>query len=742
MKKLKIGMFMVFFMFADVFSQPIQDQIPVLESLCKRLKNARDIHEKLEIINQQSQVQDFQSTDRYQDFLNHFLDPDREFVVKAVVSTGQGPTVFEGMEDIPDRADQLSKLIADLLELEEFYYTIGGIVGYHLTILKLISEKESGRKPIEENIQYYKPEGMDLTENKPEVHRAVRCGIESLKKMAEIYTVGGAADRLQLKDEITGEPLPSAQLHFGGHTLLERLIRDLQGREYLYYKLFGEQLVTPIVMMTSHEKHNHARIYRLCKECEWFGRSPENFKIFIQPLVPVVTKEGKWVMCSPLKPMVKPGGHGVIWKKALDVGVFDWLKERNRSKALVRQINNPVAGVDHGLLALTGIGCWQDKHFGFASCFRRLNTPEGMNILIEKKIPDGYEYLITNIEYTDFEQKGIEDTPESKGSLYSRFPANTNILFIDLQAVEKAVNTCPIPGMLINMKNSTMTMDSAGRQIPVQAGRLESTMQNIADYLVDIFPTPLKEGERDQLRTFLTYNLRRKTISVTKESYTGKCLFGTPEGCFYELMQNYRDLLANYCHMEMPSLPEEKDYIEEGPSFIAHFHPVLGMLFHVIGQKIRGGVVAPGSEWVMEIAEADIENLKLNGSLLIQADQMTGHKENQMIIFGDQCGKCILKNVTVENEGIDWDKPNRFWKNEISRKECLEIILHGNAEFFAEEVTLRGGRRIEVPHGHRMIASENEGELFFKIENISSPTWSWKYTFGPNDQIILSKAKQ
>ena len=50
------------------------------------------------------------------------------------------------------------------------------------------------------------------------------------------------------------------------------------------------------------------------------------------------------------------------------------------------------------------------------------------------------------------------------------------------------------------------------------------------------------------------------------------------------------------------------------------FHPALGGLYSVIAQKIRGGRLAKRAEWMMEIAEAHIVNLDLQGSLLIEAD--------------------------------------------------------------------------------------------------------------------------
>lgn len=45
----------------------------------------------------------------------------------------------------------------------------------------------------------------------------------------------------------------------------------------------------------------------------------------------------------------------------------------------------------------------------------------------------GYEYGITNIEYTEFKRLGIADEAQSEGSALSVFPANTNVLYLSLK---------------------------------------------------------------------------------------------------------------------------------------------------------------------------------------------------------------------------------------------------------------------------------------------------------------------
>lgn len=52
----------------------------------------------------------------------------------------------------------------------------------------------------------------------------------------------GAGDRLGLECEDTGECLPAAMLPYSGRTMLESLLRDLQAREHLYYRLTGRQV--------------------------------------------------------------------------------------------------------------------------------------------------------------------------------------------------------------------------------------------------------------------------------------------------------------------------------------------------------------------------------------------------------------------------------------------------------------------------------------------------------------------
>ena len=715
-----------------------------LEGLIQKLLASSTLTEKIAILDESLEVGRFLDKNPVLKKLLQTCPQEWELVIKSILAIREGPTVFRELDQLSELSQQMQKLVDHLWEVENFYSPIGGIVGYHYNFTKLLLDKAKlATDLVPSHCHYINPWGIDITEPNEKVNEAVRWGLENLPIAAEIFPVGGAGDRLNLIDEETGIPLPAAELPFKGVSLLKGLIQDLQAREWLFYKLYGKQTLTPIVMMTSHEKANHTKIQNMCKDNEWFGRPSNLFFFIIQPLVPVITEEGHWVMEDLLKVSLKPGGHGVIWKLAYDYGAFEWLAKLQRNKALVRQINNPVGGIDYGLLALYGIGCHENKAFGFASCPRQLHTAEGVNVLIETKEPNGeYKYCISNIEYTDFSQKGIQDVPDKPGSTYSRFPANTNILFADLTVLEKIADKCPIPGMLINLKSQTSIKNSKKNcHHNIKAGRLESTMQNISDCISDRYPNCLDREEYSELSTFLTYNERKKTISVTKRFYEpNKPLIETPPGCFFELLQNHHELLKKYCKVNVPEMCSEKTYLEEGPSHIFLFHPSLGPLFTIISQKLIGGTFAKGAEMQLEIAEVDIKNLLLDGSLIVRADSPCGIKNSEGTIhYSEQCGKCELLNVKIINKGIDRKAENLYWKNQISRHEAMKIILHGNGEFFAENMTFKGNCEIEVPNGVRCVAYDRNGTIYYEMQNITSPTWKWSYRFGQNNGIKLEK---
>lgn len=238
--------------------------------------------------------------------------------------------------------------------------------------------------------------------------------------------------------------------------------------------------------------------------------------------------------------------------------------------------SNPMAGTDTTLFGLSGIGHKEDRAMGFASCTRVVGASEGMNVLSHRCLEfpaeeDGsngsrtslHEYGITNIEYTEFERLGISDVAVSDGSNTSCFPANTNILYIGLLAAQIAVQKgtqegggAALPGLIFNMKKKVKYLDAQkGVVMEEHGGRMECMMQNLADSLVDRFDKPLQDGESELLSTFIISSTRRKvTSSAKKKRKKGVSnIRQTPEGSFWELMSNARDILVR-CRIKVPEV--------------------------------------------------------------------------------------------------------------------------------------------------------------------------------------------
>lgn len=471
------------------------------------------------------------------------------------------------------------ELFKKLSEVDRFYCELGGLKGYIQTSKKLLKPPSK-----QEKVTLEAPKRIDIQVLNDDVRKAVDRGILALETMAEIYPVGGAADRL-------GTGLPAAKFKFLGKDLLTRLIEDLEAREHLFFQRHGRKIELPIVMMTSQAKENETHIRQILEERNYFGRDLNKFFIIAQPSVPAFDLEGKWVLDEKGQLVMKPGGHGVIWKLARSSGVFEKLQDLGVKSALVRQINNPVASTDYGILALIGFATLQNKSFGFASCPRIVDAKEGMNVV---KCINGKRSL-TNIEYCDLKRYGIEDQPSADCN-YSKFPSNTNILYMRLDRIVNASKKRPFPGLIVN----------ASKDKPI--ARLESTMQNIAD-------------ELDESEVILTYNVRRKTISTTKR-LSGIGSLETPEHCECDIRENAKELLRDYCKMELPE------------HFTFHMHPALGPLWEDIAKKIRGGKMHEGSSLTIEAANVYLENVTINGSLTIVAKDVTGSKT---LVLKDEC---------------------------------------------------------------------------------------------------------
>jgi hypothetical protein len=671
---------------------------------------------------------------KLQPFLTN-ISTEQCYVLALMVALDQFDTVFNGFDTIENKPQAVKKLLSTLVDIEKFYEPIGGILGYHTTVIKLMTASE----PSLDAERYAPPPYQDIRTKTPEVWAACYDGAEKLGRAASIFALGGAGDRLNLIDEATKEPLPAARLLFCGRSLFEGLMRDIEAQEYWHYRVFGDRVTMPILIMTSKEKNNDSHIEAMGKEANWFGHRHDAIRRITQPLVPVIDTEGQWAVSAPLELALKPGGHGVLWKLAEDSGAIKWLTFRGIDAAIVRQVNNPLAGLDQAIPTFIGYGLSQNKSFGFLSCPSKPGFAEGLNVLSVKKKGASAQAAISNIEYTQFAiLKNLLPTLFQEGAC----PANTNILYINLHEIKGALARDPIPGMIVNAKTNVDVM-KGGHAIKKIGGRLESCMQNIADGLMtpislDMLPSVRPEA----LPTFLLLQDREKLMSATKKAYQpGQSPVETTAACLYDWNRAMRSLLTSSCHFTLPKEQTLDEFLRDGPSVIFSFHPAMGPLWDVIGQKLSHGMMAEGAELELEIAEIASTDLSLDGSLRIVAHTPTGPINGVLgRKYTDKVGRARLSSVSIVNRGLKSRDVSSVLKGTMDRHESCEIILEGFSEVVASNVIVSGNFSLVVPDGQRaIISNDQEGNVVVTFEAIATPGWQyavdWKRSSAPKLQL-------
>ena len=327
------------------------------------------------------------------------------------------------------------------------------------------------------------------------------------------------------------------------------------------------------------------------------------------------------------------------------------------------------------------------------------------------------------------------------------------MLYIGLEKIQKALERSPrgaFPGMLVNL-SKPVTKDG------VRGGRLETSMQNIADAL-EGFSAP---GERlppsrwGELPTFVLYSSRRRITSsakkkrdVTREP-SAQNLAQTPDGSFLDLLRNAADLL-DACGVEHPAHDggDVRTYLDRGPGFIFCADPAIGPLWDVTAQKIRGGKLHDRAEVRLEIAEAQWENVEVDGSLLVAATAPLGGTGDggDVSVFDDtKCGRARLLDVTVRNKGVDWGAPGtQAWSATLTRVESCTVTLHGDAEIDARGVVLRGDVTYDVPAGKRLELFAGPGgpedvvERWSDLRADGKPSWQWRYALGEGGKVEIA----
>lgn len=521
-----------------------------------------------------------------------------------------------------------------LVKIDSMYKEIGGLFGYFLKAIKdeVQEQKEEWVVPKYEKIEEVKIETLFL-------------GCKSLDKCAVAVPLGGMGQRLGYRDE--EGPLPVAQFPFLGHSLLEQIVRDLEGLESLYKILFNKEIEIPLILMCSREKSNESKVRELLEKEVFFGR--KKIKLLVQELVPVVTEEGHFSFDGK-EFLCFPSGHGAIWKLVKEEKVFEWLEHLGISYLILRQINNPLAALDTQFCAFLGSCVEQKSSFGLVGLRRILGFSEG--VLVEKQREK--EHFITNVEYVEIAETSIEKD--------LRYLANANILFADVDAVKKKLDQNLFRGLIVNRKHLVPQLNKDQELRWVKGAALEGMMQN----LVEMFSFPLEES----LPVLIMRMERENAMSAIKTLEGEK---ENPLLATYDFLKNSYKLLVTLTKNGLKPFCSLEEFKRKGANYTFMYHPSLGPFYERIRNKIFFLEIAEGSILELEIEKFFGRDLVLDGHLEIKG------------------GVCIFERVEI-------------------RGNC-KIEVEEGGELVAKDLLITGEHFFKIPKNRCMRIEDQKGQL-------------------------------
>ncbi|MBI5699341.1 hypothetical protein HZC35_03400 [Candidatus Saganbacteria bacterium] len=644
-------------------------------------------------------------------------------LISRLTTINQGEAVFgdwtAGKADLP----QKQGLLKQLRELDDFI----GIEEYSQRVNLLIDTAEGKiAPPVLKSLQA--PPVTEVSDVKPEdiplIKKALLTALSRLDEVVFAAVVGGAAERLKYMDA-EGRPLPQATYPF--LPLSRRNIFGLHADSILAIKnLFyltqaaaerGVQI--PYFMMTSHL--TDTRIAEDFEAHGYYGLGRKNVSRVSQPLIPVVSAEGKWLRKGPYELNTKPHGHGDFWRLYFSSAAQAELAEDLKRFTLVLQGNNPFLFAH--LLEFAGLGMMRNAAFGFSTSPRRAGAPEGSVVLAQNG--DG-SFSIRNIEYPVLNSFGIRDDADPNTG-YSRNPNNLNFLFADSSRIRPIIERDPFPGEIINLgKMQTSHADHK----EVRGGRGEAQMQGLAEVITASRP--------EELPVFVMNGQRGSHPSSHFDVFKNEP--EKPVDTVATCRQNYSDRAAAWLlsagvkveHRLKPDLggkefPSTESVIELTPAF--------SLREDLLRSKVRGGRVAEGSTLYLSGFHAEVRNLDLSGDLQVVVENEIGDSrlaaDNQGAIIPDpgRAGKVRIHNLAVRNAGRKkvLDR-NKNWQGEFEEKEHCRIVIKGNGELFVEPGTVIDGNfDLTVNDGEKVtLAPLPSGGFKTLREKITAPSWRFQ----------------
>mmetsp|Transcript_106203 Transcript_106203/g.307382 ORF Transcript_106203/g.307382 Transcript_106203/m.307382 type:complete len:464 (-) Transcript_106203:1068-2459(-) len=422
----------------------------------------------------------------------------------------------------------------------------------------------------------------------------------------------------------------------------------------------------PLVIMTSGDTDAPTRA--LLEQENNYGLSDSQVNIVMQDKVPAlsdslgrltVNKKDRWNIET------KPHGHGDVHHLLHRSGLAEQWSSSGKKWAFFFQDTNPL--VIHALLPMLGVSVDRDYDMNSLCVPRRGGEAAGAITTLTR---ENGESLTINVEYNQLDPM-LRESPDFKdgdvddpATGYSAFPGNVNNLLVKIPSYA-AVLAGPDQGVVDEFVNPKYKDDT--RTTFKKPTRLECMMQDLPLLLTKQLGSEAKVGFTTMQR-WLTFSPAKNDPGAGADSAAKGSPPGSPSSAEADFYSAYLSILgaASGASIERAE-PVSKLGIPVTLMPAIVLEPSFALTSEEVGEKFKGGKISSRSTLVVEGAGVEIEDLELDGALVIKAGPGV---------------MLSVKGLKVQNEGWaftdDPDAPEeeiRIRGYRVTKGETMEIVV-------------------------------------------------------------------
>lgn len=533
-------------------------------------------------------------------------------LIQKLLSLRQGH-LFQGWDDPGTRDREKIAFLEQVYEQDQNYP--GGLSTYRENARRLLEASKRGDNPFD-GYKVSVPEGIQLDVESLTFAEKEKIGFENIEKMGVILVAGGLGERLGYDGIKVGIPLDLVT----GDVYLQKYVKEILALQRKAERRLGRKVRIPFAIMTSDDTHD--RTVALLEANGHFGMEEGQITLMKSGTVPAIqNNDGDFVLekdeqgRDTYKLLSKPHGHGDVHMMMHKHGVAKrWLESGITHSLFIQDTNGQVF---RAALAGLGVSLENDFDFNFLTVSRKAGEKAGAIAQLTK---DG-QTKVGNVEYNQLSavlEGGDVADPDTGDSPY---PGNTNVFIVKNEVYDRALDeTSGVLGEFVNPKYADQEKTKF-----LSPTRLETMMQDIAFYFGGMGARVGFTNILDKFYVFSPVKNNPKDGAANAAKGNNADSMATGEASYYRGGR----LMLRIAGMDVrvnPSLGSDGKPLLRMSRGVPYddgakvsLSPDFASTTFEVASKVHGGRISDDSTLVVEGENVVLDNLDLDGSLIIRA---------------------------------------------------------------------------------------------------------------------------